>query len=251
MGSRASRLSVLGIAIAVLLMAGSADAQEAEDTSGAEARALVLTREALQRYQDGELDQAVQLLTEARALHPGEPLLLYNLARAYEGLGRLVEARDAYAGYLVEAPDAPERGAVEVRIASIDRSLAERARLEEEERTARLEAERARREAARGPSVAPWIVLSAGAAVLAVGGVLSGVAVSERDAALATMVHGERASHFATAEDHALAANVLFAAGGTVALVAVIWGIVDLATASAPSEAVALRLDGGTLALSF
>src|SRR6185369_15816191 len=122
------------------------------------------------------LERAVELLQQARALHPGEPLIVYNVARAYEGLGRLSEARDAYATYLREAPNAAEVGAVEVRIRSIDEAIAERERLAREERRARDDAAAARRNSLRGPAFEPWVVFSVGLGALAAGGVLAGVA---------------------------------------------------------------------------
>src|SRR4051812_49270055 len=66
-------------------------------------RAAELFQKSHRAYRDGQFQEAVDLLLEARQLKT-EPVLLYDLGRAYEALGKLAEAADAYGHYLEEAP---------------------------------------------------------------------------------------------------------------------------------------------------
>ena len=120
--------AVAHIALCLMLSVPIAHAQTPEDDRRA-------AKEKFQRaqdlYQQGKFGEAIALLQELRAIRK-EPVLLYNLARAYEGQGDLEEALDAYTGYLEEAPDARDRGAIEKRIESIEQQLRE---LEEKEAT--------------------------------------------------------------------------------------------------------------------
>ena len=167
---------------------------------------------------------AVELLVRAREIHP-EPVLLYNLARAYEALGELDEALAAYRQYLTERPDTEDRGAIETRIAALESQIAERARLERERRDAETRAERSE---SRG-SVAPaFVLLGVGAAALGTGLALGIIASSHRDQADSDPIHASSIETFAQAEDEALAANILFAAGGALAVAGLVWLIVHL-----------------------
>ena len=201
-------------------------------------RALQLFEQSVAAYQQGELQQAVDLLVEARGLY-SEPVLSYNLGRAYEGLGRSNEAADAYQQYLDQAPDAEDRGAIEQRIVTLRNAVAERERLEREQELAQEAASRppsvvvppatARNDAQGGVDIAPWIVAGSGVVVIGLGGVFGLLSQASRDEAVADPVHTSAMESFATAEDQAVLANVLFVAGGVIAAVGVVWAIVDLA----------------------
>ena len=78
--------------------------------SRAKARALELFQESDRHYKRGEFERAVELLRQAHALYP-EPILVYNLARALEGLGDLPGAIEQYERCLESYPrawNAPE-----------------------------------------------------------------------------------------------------------------------------------------------
>ena len=92
--------------------AGSASAQSNQ------ARAAELFKKASESYRQGRFQEAVTQLEEARTLDP-QPVLTYNLARAYEGLGDLPKAADAYERYLHDDPNAPDRGSIEQRVATL------------------------------------------------------------------------------------------------------------------------------------
>ncbi|MBN8612461.1 MAG: tetratricopeptide repeat protein [Deltaproteobacteria bacterium] len=71
-------------------------------------RAVRLFEESEIAFAEHRYPTAVALLREAHALEP-EPILLYNLARAYEELGDDVHALEALDGYLATDLDAPSR----------------------------------------------------------------------------------------------------------------------------------------------
>lgn len=113
---------------------------------------------------------------------------------------------------------------------------------------------------ASGPDlVLPGVTIGVGAAAL-IAGIATGVAfLGEQDAyALAAQTAddvAERASHRRTADDLALATNVLFIGGGVIAAAGVAWLVVELVTAgdasSASREAMVTPLIGPqTLGLS-
>lgn len=226
----------LAIALTLGLLGPMGVRAQAPEDGRAAARELAV--EAHARFEAGDADGAVELLLEARATHP-EPVLLYNLGRAYEASGRLREAIDAYERFVEEAPDAPSRAAVELTITSLRRSVAERERLIRE-----AEAARARE---GSPSVVPWLVAASGAGGLAAGGVLAGVAVAENDAAAADPVQRSRAARAASAQDLATAANVLFVVGGALALTAGVWWLVEWATSGGEDESAALEVGPGVV----
>ena len=89
------------------------------------ARALELFKQSKDKYRSGDFQAAANLLEEGYELHD-EPVLLYNLARAYEGLGELERAAAAYEQYLVAEPDTKDRGAIEQKVSNIRKQVAER-----------------------------------------------------------------------------------------------------------------------------
>ncbi len=217
----------------------------AQDAESAEQRAIDLFMEAEQAYEGGEIERAVDLLLEARRLRR-EPVLLYNLARAYETLGRLDEAVEAYEAYLLEAPEAIHRGAIETRTSALRRQIEERERLEEE----RDEARDAPPPQA-GPSLFPWIVLGAGIATLGSAIVFGLLSADAREEAVQDRFYASAFGSYTRAQDFALVANVLYAVGGAASLAAAIWGVVDLATANLGGDAeVAFRVHPGGLLLT-
>lgn len=217
--------------VLVISSASSTAAQESSPSREDQGRAAELTRRALVHYEAGEAEEAVALLLEARRLYR-EPVLLYNLARAYEALGRDEEALAAYEQYVEERPDAPDSAAMQAHIESLRAHIAERERLAEEraaERRRRRVAER-RADEAGGSGPWPWVLVGAGGAGLGAGLVVGVVAKSERDNAAADPVHETTLDTMARAESMATAANVLFAAGGGLVVTGAIWLIVDALT---------------------
>jgi hypothetical protein len=178
-------------------------------------------------------------------------VLLYNLARAYEGLGDSAHAVDAYATYLTEAPAAPDRGAIEERIRTLRREIAEREKLEHQRQEAveHVKEERMKRTAPappRRPSAVPWTIAAAGGLVLATGTVVAVLAKSAHDAARDEPVQLTADTKQRDAMRLATWANVCFVTGGVAALAGVGWGILNRRASAKGSGATAMHLVLGT-----
>lgn len=240
--------------------AGEAQAPAAGERAGDREQALELFEEALEHYRAGRFRQAADLLLRARELH-AEPVLLYNLARAYEGLGELDNALDAYVRYLEEQPDAKDRGAIERRIETLREQIAERDRLAREraEREQRAQREPGAQTSGPGPgeppaeqglSAWPWVLAGAGVGVLAAGTALGVLSQRRRDEAGDDPVHRSAQRSFEQAEDFALAANVSFAVGGALVAAAATWITVELAGSDDDDDEVNVALLAGAGSLS-
>lgn len=213
-------------------------------------RAVSLFADSVAAYREGRFDDAATLLEQAYALTP-EPILLYNLGRAREGAGDDDAAADAYRRYLAtEGTDPSDASAARARLAVLDRRIEERHRLEALAAEREAETEPAPTTApppppAREIAIAPWIVAGAGALGLIVGGVLGGMMLDRSSAAQAAPVQLDAATLHDEAVSYAIGADVAFAVGGIALGVGVIWGLVDVLTASSPApsrESARLRL---------
>lgn len=232
----------------LLSPATAANAQEGEQSvSPEEEEALDLFMEAERAYEAGHVTEAIDLLRRARSLHAA-PVLLFNLARAYETDGRLEDALDAYRRYLEEEPEATDRGAIETRITAIESQLVENARLAEERRRAEERAAQ-RRDEASGPSALPWVIAGVGVLTVGAGTIFGLLAEGARDDAVADPVHADALATFARGEDFALTANVLFAIGGALAAAGVIWGVIDLSISGDRGDEASARLEIGPASL--
>jgi tetratricopeptide (TPR) repeat protein len=267
-------LLTVGSFLAVVVAAHSVSAAPPETTEkppkSVHEEAVRLFDQSRQKYREGHFQEAVKLLLDARALEPA-PVLLYNLARAYEGLGDQPHALEAYQAYLDAEHAAVDRGAIEERIRTLQRDIAEHERLERQREEAveranqeranqeRLNQERANQERAREaqpkPSAAariglgPSLTAGAGGVVLATGVVLAVVAESAHDGAQAESEQAAAASKQRDAQHLATWANVAFAVGGTAALAGVIWGFLRLRSPTSGTGAVGANLatDGRTV----
>ena len=179
-------------------------------------------------YREGRFAEAVEILRELIALKP-EPVLYYNLARAYDGDGKWEEAIDSYRRFLELSPEVDDRGAIEKRIETLQAQLDDRQRLarEAEQKEAPPPAP-----ADDEPPVVAWVLTAVGAATLIAGGVLGGLSLSHGSDADDATVHADAASSQASAEDFALGANISFVAGGAIAAAGAVWLIADAAGGS-------------------
>jgi tetratricopeptide (TPR) repeat protein len=220
------------VAISVFILCAATQAAaagaRAADLAPDARRATELFNRSDDAYRNGRFKEAVDLLKEAYRLAP-DPVLLYNLARAYEGLGDMPNAVESYSGYLRAAPTASDRASVERRIAALRAAIEEKARLRRERAAAELRERQAVEQASRqsSPSAVPWILAGVGGAGVAAGTVFGLIARSRNhDAAGAPQVEVSRDN--SDARTFATIANVSFAIGGALLVAGVVWGLLDL-----------------------
>jgi tetratricopeptide (TPR) repeat protein len=189
-------------------------------------------------YEAGRFQEAVDLLRHAYELTP-KPVMLFNLARAYEGLGDSVNAIDAYEAYLKAEPKAADRGSIEQRLATLRKEVADRAALEHERDEARLRAEDEGRraseekrkadaaEARSKTSAVPWVLVGIGGGGVVTGVVLGAISRARYQSAVDEPYRAPAAASYASAKTYATAANVGLVAGGVVAAGGLTWGLVQ------------------------
>lgn len=213
---------------------------------------MQLFTDSAERYREGKFDEAAALLERAYSLHQ-EPVLLYNLGRAYEGMGDYEKAVEAYEKYVQEAPEAKDRPSIERRLETLKAELQKRKELEEKER--RLAEERAkqkqtpsptpeRREESWFPGPLPYVVAGAGIASLGAGAFFGLQANSRRSDADAAPSQRKAAETFRDAESAASAANVFFVVGGVLTAAGVTWVVLDT-TSKNREKAATLWLTAG------
>jgi tetratricopeptide (TPR) repeat protein len=223
--------------------AGAPTAAGANDKAN-EAKAQELFKKSAEAYRRGDFKESIALLQEAYRLHP-DPVLLYNLGRAYDGIGDRVAARDAYTRYVKDDPNAPDRGAIEQRIVTLQREIDEKsaaekqqqddqARREKEEadrkkREEDQKAEEQRRAADQGGkrSIFPYVVMGVGAAGLVNGAVFGVLSGSAHDDAKKEPVQTKAIDDQNNAKTFATVANVSFIAGGALVVGGAVWWYLD------------------------
>jgi tetratricopeptide (TPR) repeat protein len=220
-----------------------------------QARAAELFNKGAEAYRRGDFPQAIALLLEARSLDP-QPVLLYNLGRAYEDSGDVDAAIATFTKYLDEDPKAVDRGAIEQRVSRLKRQRDERIALEKQrdEERQRADAEKADRERQEresavlvrpSRSVAPYIVAGVGVAGLATGVVFGLVSKSKHDSASsATTSQVDAIDQQDTAKSFATISTVSFIAGAVLVAAGATWWFLD-GNKGSPKQA------AGTTAQSF
>jgi len=121
------RSLLLGAALlAAMLVPRSTSAQDDAGSHATPPEALELFRTAREHYREGRYTDAATDLERALILDPGSITLRYNLARVYELLGELEEARAEYQRYLELLPpdDAAERGRTAATLSRLDGAIA-------------------------------------------------------------------------------------------------------------------------------
>lgn len=230
-------------------------AQPQERTPPTDTRALALFQESHRAYREGRFQAAVELLLEARRLK-AEPVLLYDLGRAYEALGKPREAAEAYAQYIEEEPQAADRKAIEGRIATL--------------RAQATELEAARKPAPEAPKkvdttppqppperrgdgldAVPWVVGGTGLAILGTGLVFGAIANGKHDDAVSERVQADAQKKQDQAETFATIATVSIVAGAIVAAAGFAWAGIRLARPSARNTEPRVRVGVGVLEGTF
>lgn len=238
---RVARLAPTFAAIVVAFVLGSGHAQAAPTRAApTDARALDLFEQSERAYREGRFQEAVDKLLEARR-YKAEPVLLYDLGRAYEALGKPGDAADAYARYLEEEPEASDRKAIEGRIATL-RAQANELAAARRDPPAGGEREREREPESDGLAMLPWIVAGLGVAAVGTGVVLALVADGRHDDAVADPVQASAAAKQDEAEGLVRAANVTLIAGAVVAAMGIAWLGVRVAQPRATSRGAFLQV---------
>jgi tetratricopeptide (TPR) repeat protein len=218
---RRLRLTAWVVVIAGALFAGTPRFARADDQ---DQRAVDLFEQSEAAYYSGHFAEAVLLLRQSYELKK-EPVLLYNLGRAYEGLGDLAAAARSYEAFLLAQPDAQDRGALERRVLTLRQQLAEREALKRRA----LEGDASR--PPRAPRAMPWVIAGVGAAGIVSGAIVRVFADRRNDDARNEPTYIEAERLHSQAETLAAVANVCFIAGSIVVAGGVIWGVVDVAAA--------------------
>lgn len=241
------------LALALALSAGVAYADDKNKD-----KALALFEKSDKAYKAGKFERAVKLLEEAYTLYP-EPILLYNLGRAQEGLGDVRGAIASYERYLKDGKQIADRKAIERRLETLKAQEAEKAseakRLAEEEarrkqaeeakrladeqrERERLRAEQLAKENERSPleQYGSWITMGAGGA-LVVTGIFFGVRASTtHDDAVATPIQRDAVELQHSAERSATIANVLYVIGGATLAGGIGWKIWQIRSGKAQAQ---------------
>jgi tetratricopeptide (TPR) repeat protein len=223
------------------LPAAPAPAQASPEKDGPatadKARATELFNKSVDAYRQGDFKQAIALLDEAYALDP-QPVLLYNRARAAEGMGDVDETIASYEKFLAQDPDAADRGAIEQRLVTLRRQRDERAALERERnerRDAPPPASSARPAAPettapaerRPPTVFPYVVAGAGAVGLAAGAIFGVMALSKNDDAAAEPIQKHAIDLKDGADRFATVSTMSFIVGGVLLIAGATWWVLE------------------------
>ena len=228
----------LGASLALLGGAAPAHAQTTPRaaTTAADDEARFLFEAASRAFADARYGDALARFREAYALSH-RPVLLFNIGQAADRLRLDTDALAAFEAYLDALPEAPNRREVEVRVAALRRALAERAELDAragadnspassqspdiDTATPNVSASRSAGDTVR-PAWAGWLALG-GAAVTVAGVIPAVMSVSTRadldarcDAARVCPLDAQAIADRGASQS--LAADVLFATGGALAL---------------------------------
>jgi tetratricopeptide (TPR) repeat protein len=106
------------IAVMVVVAGGTAWADVDPDTEVARAR----FRAGSALYNQGEYERAIAEFEAGKKAKP-LPAFDFNIARAYDRMGRWREAREAYRRYVAREPNAPDAAEVRARIEELDRRI--------------------------------------------------------------------------------------------------------------------------------
>jgi tetratricopeptide (TPR) repeat protein len=230
-------LSVFAIAFA---LHGAALAQSNDNDS--RDKALKLFEDSNTAYKAGKFEDAADLLRQAYDLFP-EPILLYNLGRAQEGLGDRQGAIESYERYLAEAEQVDDRAAIERRIATLRAQITQQEADAKKLREARTQERRPVDTRSDFEKYGPWATVGVGGVLVATGIVFGIRSGAKHDDAVAAPGQRDSAELQASAQQYATVANVLFVVGGVAAAGGIGWKVWqrDSTTVQVTPTAVAVR----------
>lgn len=207
---------------------------------------------AQEHYRNGRFAESVEILLELRKSFP-DPILLYNLARSYEGLGENEKAIEAYEQYLNEAPDSEDKGAVEQRVTTLRQQIEEKQRLEADRERLRKQKPRTivreKQVAPRGPGIWPWLVVGAGVVSTGVGATFGVLAKQSEGDAKDEPAQKSAKADLDRAEKQATIANVALIGGGVLLAAGVTWIVLSPRSSKSPSASVGLGVGPGSVFL--
>ena len=210
------RLSVALSVLGTVCVPGLAGAQES---------AVELFEAAARAYEEERWADAADLLGRAYELEP-DPVLLFNLGRAREQAGQREAAVAAYRSFVLQLPDAPEAARARERIAALTAPEIPRA-AEPEPRAAEVIPPPPAASETGSSSLAPWLLVGAGAAVAIVGAIFAALAWSAYQDGRDSDIHERRVELQGSADDRALVANLSFGIAGALGLGGGLWLALD------------------------
>jgi tetratricopeptide (TPR) repeat protein len=232
-----------------------AEKSDKTDKSDNKTRAADLYKKSADAYLHGDFAAAIKLLDDAYALDP-QPVLVYNQARAHEGLGHVDEAIVLYEKYLSQEPTSPDRGAIEQRLATLHKQKEERERLEkeradvdakrEEQDQQRRDLEKREQEMKTAPpphkrSPLPYVVAGVGAAGIVTGTVFGFLALDKESTGNGSTSLRDATDAQDTGQTFATVSNVSFIVGGILLAGGIVWWIADGPSSANPKTGATKR----------
>jgi tetratricopeptide (TPR) repeat protein len=219
-------------------------------------KAADLFKKSVDAYRKGDFQTTVDLLTQAYALDP-QPVLLYNLARAQEGLGNTDAAIDAYEKFLSQEPKAADRGAIEQRLTTLrrqrdERIAAQKAREADQNRPNNPPPKATPAQPHQEPppdeptrSVLPIVLGGVGVALIGVGAVSGIMAKSGESDANAEPKQDRAIEQRDSAQSLATVSTVTFIAGGVLLAAGFGWFVLDTQSKKTGSQSGSPRIAFG------
>lgn len=237
----------MALALAIFAATANATPEPSPAAAGAPEQAEARFKQAQELYRNGRFQESVTILLELRREFP-DPILLYNLARAYEGLGDNQKAVEAYEQYSAEAPDSEDRGAIERRVLTLRRQLEEKRALEAERRrlanARKRQVPRAEQQADSGPGPWPWLLTGVGALGLGVGGAFALLAKQSENQARDEPAQRLAAADLERGQNQARVANVALIGGGIAVAAGVTWLLIGSEKSAGSSARLGLSPNG-------
>ena len=184
--------------------------------------------------------QAADLLRQAYDLYP-EPLLLYNLARALEGLGDMQGAISEYERYLASNATIDDRGAIERRVATLKAQVAAAKQADTGPPPPTSPPIDVSPAPSRPPRRLPWVLAAGGLGVVGGGVVFGLLANKKHEAAVDEPVQAEAARLQSKAKTYATVSNVMLIGGGALLVGGVVWAVLDMRRAHREQPTTALH----------
>jgi tetratricopeptide (TPR) repeat protein len=234
-----SRALIVAVLCGLVALPTAANADKPTPAKSNQAQAADLFKKSVDAYRRGAFKEAIDLLNEAYALDP-QPVLLYNLARAHEGLGDLDLAISTYEKYLQQEPNAPDKGAIEQRLVTLRRQRDERnaaAKQKNEKPPPPPPPKNPPPPPPREPSVLPYVVAGVGVVGLGLGTAFGLMATGKNDDAAKEPVQAKSIELKDSADGLATASTVSFIVGGVLLAAGAAWWVLDTQASSSQGAA--------------